>query len=130
MKITQTLFIVIMIFPLNGHSTMLYVNSISQKMYVKDSGWVYKYRLQITNPSSKNIRESVPHYISVRDKNGSEIPFASPSRNFFVTGTAPKVVDVYLKESEIDKKTIICAMSDFGGQSLGSCVFLPGLKAK
>lgn len=129
LKFTKCAIGIFILFPMYSHATALHLNKVSQKIFKNNDGWVYKYRVQVTNPSSQNLQESVPHYISVRGDDG-EIPFASTSRHFFLKGTAAKVIDVYIKDSDIKGNTSICAFSDVGGPSLGSCAYLPRITGK
>lgn len=110
--------------PSISNATSLYVNSPYQRMYENGSGWIYKYRLQVTNSSTHAPKENIPHFVSVRDEDGAEIPFASSNRRFLLKGATAKIVDVYINEGELKKNTIICVISDAGGASLGSCSYL------
>lgn len=120
----------VLLVPVNCFATAIYVNDVPKKIYKNDGGWVYKYRAQVTNSSDSTGKSSVPHFISVRGMGGVEIPFASADREFLVKGTSAKIVDIYIKESDIDKKTMICAMRDGGGLNIGSCSYLHGRKSK
>lgn len=104
-------------------ATMLFIGNSPQKIYSnKDGGWIYKYRVRVTNDSVGRI----PHILSVKDATREEVPFSSSKRKFIVNGTNPVNIDVFIKSSDLNKKTIICAISDYEGPRLGSCTYLPG----